>query len=74
MDANQDLLQGKCPELNAQIKQQWGKLTEEDITRLSGRPADLVLLLRQRYGYGQAQAEMEVDNWRHGLGRSSDQR
>jgi uncharacterized protein YjbJ (UPF0337 family) len=72
MDAKQDLLQGKWPELNAQIKQQWGKLTEEDITLLSGKPAELVFLLRQRYGYGQAQAEMEVDNWRHSLGRSSD--
>ncbi len=74
MDANQDLLQGKWPELKAQIKQQWGNLTEDDVTRLSGRPAELVLLLRQRYGYGQAQAEMEMNNWLHGLGQSSYQR
>jgi uncharacterized protein YjbJ (UPF0337 family) len=74
MDANQDLLQGNWPEFKAQIKHQWGKLTEEDVTLLSSRPAELMLLLRQQYGYGQAQAEMEIDNWRHGHGRTSDQR
>jgi uncharacterized protein YjbJ (UPF0337 family) len=74
MDANQDLLQGNWPELKAQIKQQWGKLTDDDVTLLSGRPAELGRLLRQRYGYGQAQAEMEIDNWLHGSGRSSYQR
>jgi uncharacterized protein YjbJ (UPF0337 family) len=74
MDENQDILQGKWLELKGQIKQQWGKLTDDDVTLLSGRPAELVRLLRQRYGYGQAQAEMEIDNWLHGSGRSSYQR
>jgi uncharacterized protein YjbJ (UPF0337 family) len=71
MDANQDLLQGKWPELKGQVRQQFGKLTAEDVERVRGRPAELVLLLRERYGYGQAQAEIEIDNWLHGSGRSS---
>jgi uncharacterized protein YjbJ (UPF0337 family) len=63
MDADQDILEGKWPELKVQAKQQWGKLTEDDITRLSGKPDELASLLRQRYGYGEAQAEMEINNW-----------
>jgi uncharacterized protein YjbJ (UPF0337 family) len=74
MDAPRDIVQSKWPELKGQVRQQFGKLTAEDIERLSGRPAELVLLLRQRYGYGQAQAEMEIDNWLHGICQSSYQR
>ncbi|MBI5565920.1 MAG: CsbD family protein [Chloroflexi bacterium] len=63
MDANQDILQGTWPEIKARVKQQWGKLTDDDLTRLSGKTAELVDVLRQRYGYGQAQAEIEIDSW-----------
>lgn len=74
MDANQDILRGKWPELKGRIKQQWSKLTDDDVTLLSGNPAELASLLRQRYGYGQAQAEIEIDNWLHGISQSSYQR
>ena len=63
MDANKDIVQGKWHELKGQVKQQWGKLTDDDITRLSGKAEELVGVLQQRYGYGKAQAEMEIDNW-----------
>ncbi len=63
MDANKDILKGKWHELKGQVKQQWGKLTDDDVTRLSGKPEELVGVLQQRYGYGKAQAEMEINNW-----------
>ena len=63
MDVNQDILQGKWPELKVQAKQHWGKLTDDDIALLSGKPDELAGLLRQRYGYGKAQTEMEINNW-----------
>ena len=63
MDANQDILIGKWPELKGQAKQQWGKLTDDDIQRLSGKTEELTGVLQQRYGYGKVQAEMEINNW-----------
>ena len=63
MDANQDILRDKWSELKGQVKQRWGKLTDDDLQRLSGTTADLVGVLRQRYGYGRAQAIIEIDNW-----------
>jgi uncharacterized protein YjbJ (UPF0337 family) len=63
MDANQDLLQDKWPELKSQVQQQWGKLTADDLARLSGKPAELTDLLRQRYGYAKVQTEMEINIW-----------
>ncbi len=63
MDANQDIVQGKWPELKGQAKQHWGKLTDDDLRPLSGKMEELVCVLRQKYGYGQVQAEIEINDW-----------
>jgi uncharacterized protein YjbJ (UPF0337 family) len=63
MDANQDILFTKWHELKGQVRQQWGKLTDDDFARLSGKTEELVGVLQQRYGYGKAQAEIEINNW-----------
>ena len=63
MDANQDILKGKWPEFKGQVKQQWGKLTDDDLQRLSGKTEELTCALQQRYGYGKVQAEMEINKW-----------
>lgn len=63
MDANQVILQSKWSELKGQVKQRWSKLTDDDLTRLSGKTEELTGVLRQRYGYGQAQAEIEINQW-----------
>jgi uncharacterized protein YjbJ (UPF0337 family) len=63
MDATQDILQGKWHELKGHVKSQWGKLTDDDLTRLSGKTEELAGVLQQRYGYGKAQAETEINNW-----------
>jgi uncharacterized protein YjbJ (UPF0337 family) len=63
MDASKDILFGKWHELKGQVRQQWGKLTDDDMTRLSGKTEELAGLLQQRYGYGKAQAHTEIDKW-----------
>ena len=63
MDANQDIVQGKWPELKGLVKQQWSKFTDDDLGRLSGKTEELVCVLRQKYGYGQVQAEIEINDW-----------
>ena len=63
MDTTQDILHGKWHELKGQVRQKWGKITDNDLTRLSGKTEELAGVLRQRYGYGKAQAEIEINNW-----------
>jgi uncharacterized protein YjbJ (UPF0337 family) len=63
MDATQDILTGKWHELRGKVRQQWGKLTDDDVTKLSGKTEELAGLLQQRYGYGKAQAENEINKW-----------
>jgi len=65
MEATQDILFGKWHELKGQVRQQWGKLTDDDVLQLSGKTEELAGVLQQRYGYGKAQAETEINNWLH---------
>ena len=63
MDVNQDILEGTWHELKGQVRQQWGKLTDDDVERLSGKMEELSGVLQQKYGYNKAKADAEIDNW-----------
>ena len=60
---NQTMLKGKWNELKGNVKEQWGKLTDDDLTRAEGNYEQLVGAIQQRYGYEKEQAEREVDQW-----------
>jgi uncharacterized protein YjbJ (UPF0337 family) len=45
------------------LRPNWAKLTDEDITRISGRREQLVARLQERYGFGKGEAEREVGAW-----------
>lgn len=64
MDTSRDILLGKkWLELKGQVRQRWGKLTDDDLAQLNGKTEELVSVLQQRYGYGKAQAEIEITHW-----------
>jgi uncharacterized protein YjbJ (UPF0337 family) len=60
---NWDQIQGNWMQVKGKVKQQWGKLTDDDIARINGKQEELLGLLQQRYGYAKEQAQKEVDNW-----------
>ena len=63
MEGTKDILHGKWHELKGKVRQQWGKLTDDDLTRMSGKTEELAGVLQQRYGYGKDQAEDEIHKW-----------
>jgi uncharacterized protein YjbJ (UPF0337 family) len=63
MDANKDILQGKWHELKGQVRQQFAKLSDDDVARMSGKMEELSGVLQQKYGYNKAKADTEIDNW-----------
>lgn len=60
---NQDTFQGRWKQLKGNVKQQWGKLTDNDIARIEGDYDEFVGLLQERYGYDRERAEREVDEF-----------
>ena len=60
---NKDEVGGNWKQLKGKVKEQWGKLTDDDITVIEGKRDQLVGKIQERYGYAKDQAEKEEDNW-----------
>lgn len=63
MALNKDIVKGKWMEMKGKLKQQWGKLTDDDLTQMKGSYEELEGVLRKRYGYQRDQAEREIQMW-----------
>lgn len=60
---NSDEFKGKWTKMKGSVKQQWGKLTDDDVTRVEGDYERLVGTVQERYGKARDEAEREVRNW-----------
>ena len=58
---NKDIIQGNWRELKGKVKQQWGDLTDDDITRLKGTREELGGMIQKKYGYEKDRVEKEID-------------
>lgn len=60
---NWDRVTGNWKEMSGKAKQQWGKLTDDDMTKMKGRREELEGVIQNRYGYAKDKAKSEVDTW-----------
>jgi uncharacterized protein YjbJ (UPF0337 family) len=60
---NLDILKGKWQQLKGEVRNQWGKLTDDDVDQIQGNTEKLVGKVQERYGYGRERAEQEVNQW-----------
>jgi len=60
---NWDQIQVDWMQFKGEVRKNWVKLTDEDLTRICGRRQELVGRLRARYGFAEAEAEREVEAW-----------
>jgi uncharacterized protein YjbJ (UPF0337 family) len=54
---------GNWKQVKGSVKEQWGKLTDDDIDVIAGNQDQLEGRLQQRYGYAKDQARKEVNDW-----------
>lgn len=60
---NWDQVKGDWKQFKGQVKQKWGKLTDDDLTTINGKREELVGRLQERYGFEKEAAERELDNF-----------
>ena len=60
---NEDILKGKWTQLKGRVREQWGKLTDDDVNTVQGRTQQLVGKIQERYGLARDEAERQVDAW-----------
>ncbi len=60
---NWDSVEGNWKQFTGKVKEQWGKLTDDDLTKVAGKRDQLEGMLQERYGYGKEQAKKNVDEF-----------
>lgn len=60
---NQDTLAGNWKQLKGKVKEQWGKLTDDDLEVIGGRREQLVGRIQERYGIAKDEAERQMKEW-----------
>jgi uncharacterized protein YjbJ (UPF0337 family) len=61
MDWN--IIEGKWKELKGQAREEWGKLSDDELEEIEGKKDILVGKLKQKYGYASEEAHHRVDEW-----------
>ncbi len=60
---NSDTMKGNWKQFKGQVKEQWGKLTDDDLTAIDGKRDQLVGKVQERYGVGREKAEEQVNQF-----------
>jgi len=64
---NWDRIEGNWKQFSGKVKEKWGQLTDDDLTRANGNREQREGILQERYGYGKDQAKKELDTWSNSL-------
>jgi len=64
---NWDQVEGKWKQSKGKFREKWGKLTDDDLTVISGKREQLVGRLQERYGIAKEEAERQADAFVQGM-------
>jgi len=60
---NWDIAAGNWKNFKGKVRDQWGKLTDDDLTRIEGSRDQLLGALQRRYGIARDEAERQIRDW-----------
>ena len=60
---NQDRIEGNWKQIKGKVKEQWGKLTDDDLNVIAGKRDQLLGRIQQRHGVAKDEAERQIDTW-----------
>lgn len=60
---NQDRIQGRWKQLKGKVKEQWGRLTDDDLDVIAGRRDQLLGRIQQRHGLARDEADRQLRTW-----------
>jgi uncharacterized protein YjbJ (UPF0337 family) len=66
---NWDRIEGNWKQVTGKVKEQWGKLTNDDFDVIAGKREKLSGKIQERYGIAKDEAERQVTAWE---GKASD--
>ena len=64
---NSDKIKGQWKQLGGKLKQQWGKLTDDDLTVAEGSSEYLAGKIQERYGMAKDEADKQIREFNRNL-------
>ena len=61
MDWNR--VEGNWKQVKGAVKQQWGKLIDDDLTQINGSQEKLEGIIQERYGIARDETRKQIDSW-----------
>ena len=60
---NEDTIAGNWKHFKGKVKEQWGKLTDDDLDVIAGKRDQMVGRMQERYGIAKDEAEKQLSDW-----------
>lgn len=60
---NRDRIEGNWKQLKGRVRQQWGKLTDSNVSQIEGQYEILAGRLQEAYGISHEEAEKRIEQW-----------
>jgi uncharacterized protein YjbJ (UPF0337 family) len=63
IDMDWNRIEGNWKQVKGKVKEQWGKLTDDDFDVVGGRREQLAGKIQERYGIAKDEAEKQISTW-----------
>lgn len=60
---NQDRISGNWKQVKGKVKEQWGKLTDDDLDVIDGKREQLLGRIQERHGIAKDEARRQVESF-----------
>ncbi len=64
---NWDTIQGNWKQFQGNVREQWGKLTDDDLEVIAGKRDKLSGKIQERYGVAKEEAERQIEQFHNAL-------
>jgi uncharacterized protein YjbJ (UPF0337 family) len=61
---NEDTMAGNWKELKGRIREQWGRLTDDELDQVEGKWEQLSGIVQKQYGISRDEAEVQIARFR----------
>ncbi len=62
-DSLRNWIEANWKQLSGRVRQEWGKLTHNDVEQINGQLEVLAGKIQERYGVTAAEARKQIDQW-----------